>query len=362
MSKKPAIAVMGSHSALDVCRGAKNLGFETIVVTEKGRGLPYTNYYKTDGALGCVDSCIELDKFAHILRPEVQQQLVEKNALFVPHRSFEVYVNNYDAIENEFPCKILGNKWLLRMEERNAKPNQYDLLRTADIRFPQQFAKPEDIDRLTMIKVPEKTRGYERAFFLASNFAEYKRASDFMIRTGNITEEALKTAVMEEFIVGTQVNLNFFYDPINKRLELLGTDTRRQTNLDGILRIPGSQQQHLLDHVRVKYEEAGHIAVTILESMLQQAFELGERFVDAALKMKAPGVIGPFGLQSMIVAGPPKKEFVVFDVSPRMPGSPGIAATPYSSYLHGRSLTAGERLALMVQEAQGKDALDLIVT
>jgi 5-formaminoimidazole-4-carboxamide-1-(beta)-D-ribofuranosyl 5'-monophosphate synthetase len=143
------------------------------------------------------------------------------------------------------------------------------------------------------------------------------------------------------------VNLNFFYDPIHKQLELLGTDTRRQTNLDGVLRLPGAEQAALMPHIRLQYEEAGHIAVTVLESMLQQAFELGERFVAAAEKMSAPGVIGPFGLQSMIVAGPPKKEFVVFDVSPRMPGSPGISATPYGGYLHGESMSAGERVTLL---------------
>ena len=46
------IATLGSHSALDVCRGAKNLGFKTLVVTEKGREKTYEKYYKTDGKLG----------------------------------------------------------------------------------------------------------------------------------------------------------------------------------------------------------------------------------------------------------------------------------------------------------------------
>ncbi len=29
------IAVLGSHSALDVCRGAKDEGFKTLVIVEK---------------------------------------------------------------------------------------------------------------------------------------------------------------------------------------------------------------------------------------------------------------------------------------------------------------------------------------
>ena len=48
------IAVLGSHSALDVCRGAKDLGFKTLVVVQKGRDKTYTKYYKSNSGLGCV--------------------------------------------------------------------------------------------------------------------------------------------------------------------------------------------------------------------------------------------------------------------------------------------------------------------
>jgi 5-formaminoimidazole-4-carboxamide-1-beta-D-ribofuranosyl 5'-monophosphate synthetase len=33
------IASIGSHSALDVARGAKDEGFKTLVITQKGMGL-----------------------------------------------------------------------------------------------------------------------------------------------------------------------------------------------------------------------------------------------------------------------------------------------------------------------------------
>ena len=82
------IATLGSHSALDVCRGAKNEGFKTLVVTEKGREKTYEKYYKTDGKLGCVDETITLNKFSDLLKPEVQKKLLDKNSIFVPNRSF----------------------------------------------------------------------------------------------------------------------------------------------------------------------------------------------------------------------------------------------------------------------------------
>ncbi len=345
------IAVLGSHSALDVCRGAKNLGFRTLVVGQKGRSAPYAKYYATAGVLGCVDEVIELDRFKDIAREDVQQKLAERNAVFIPHRSFEVYLGDYDLIEKGLKFPIFGNKHLLRIEERDAKPNQYDVLRAGGIRYPLHFPSPEQIDRLCIVKVLEEVRGFERAFFLAASPAEFKAVSQRLIAQHCITREGLAKAVIEEFVVGVQVNLNFFYDPLAGRLELMGTDTRRQTNLDGILRIPAPEQQAALEKITVQYEEAGHIAVTMLESMLEQAFDMGERFVAACKKFSPMGVVGPFGLQSMIIPGPPKKEFVVFDVSPRMPGSPGIAATPYGAYLHCRPLSAGERVALLIKEA-----------
>jgi 5-formaminoimidazole-4-carboxamide-1-(beta)-D-ribofuranosyl 5'-monophosphate synthetase len=360
--QQPAIAVMGSHSALDVCRGAKAQGFRTIVIGQKGRSAPYTKHYAAQGGLGCVDETIELDAFKDIARDDVQQRLVDARAVFVPHRSFEVYLGDYDMIEKGLRFPIFGNKHLLRMEERDASPNQYDVLRAGGIRYPKPFASYKDIDRLVIVKVLEEARGFERAFFLVSSPAEFESVSEQMLAAGTITHEALEKAVIEEFVVGVQVNLNFFYDPLAERLELLGTDTRRQTNLDGVLRIPAREQAAALEKLHVQYEEAGHIAVTVLESMLEAAFEAGERFVTAARTFHPKGVVGPFGLQSMIIPGPPKKEFVVFDVSPRMPGSPGIVATPYGQYLHGRPISAGERVAMLVKDAVNTGKIDLVTS
>jgi len=362
-NKNITIATIGSHSALEVCRGAKNEGFKNLVVCEKGRDLPYTKYYKTAGDFGCVDECMLVDNFKDILKPEIQKKLTEKNSIFIPNRSFEVYINDYDAIEKDFKVKMFGNKKLLRIEERGFKPNQYDLLNVAKIRYPKQFTNPKEIDRLCIIKVLEKERGFERAFFLVNSYEEYERKVNDRIKKGEFSKEELKKSVIEEFIIGVQVNFNYYYSPIHNRVELLGTDTRRQTNYEGITRLsPEYQKEYQVSGGRIKYEEAGHIAVTVLESMLQQAFELGERFVIASKKLTPPGIIGPFALQSMIIPGPPKKDIIVFDVSPRFPGSPGITSTPYSGYLFGKSVNVGERIAMEIKEAEKLNRLAEIIT
>jgi 5-formaminoimidazole-4-carboxamide-1-(beta)-D-ribofuranosyl 5'-monophosphate synthetase len=356
------IAVLGSHSALDVCNGAKDEGFKTLVVVEKGRGLTYSKYFKRNGNTGCVDEVIELDKFKDILKPEIQEEIRKRNAIFIPHRSFEVYINDYDAIENSFEVPMFGNRKLLRSEERGkGGVDQYKIMDEAGIRYPKSFSDPKEIDRLVIVKVLEKERGFERAFFIVNSPGSFELNKQKMIENKDITEDALENAVIEEYLVGVQVNFNFFYDPINERLELLGTDTRRQTNIEGYSKVPFYEQQKIEETVKVKYEEAGHIAVTVLESLLEPAFELGEKFVEATKKLGLP-VIGPFGLQTMIIPGPHKKEIIVFDVSPRMPGSPGIFATPYSKYLFGNSMSMGKRIALQIKGALENDKLEEVLT
>lgn len=362
-NKPITIATIGSHSALEVARGAKDEGFRNFVICEKGREKTYEKYYKTNGDTGCVDEVLIVNKFSDLLKPQIQKALTSRNSIFIPNRSFEVYLGfDYDSIEKKFKVPMFGNKKLLRIEERGFKPNQYDLLSEAGIRYPKQFKKPKEIDRVCLVKILEKERGFERAFFIVDSYEDYQRQTEQKLYLGIFTEEQLKKAVIEEFVIGVQVNFNFFYSALSKRLELLGTDTRRQTNFDGITKLPMNYQEEILRKVTVSYEEASHTAVTVLESILEQAFEIGERFVAACNKLKSPGVIGPFALQSFIVPGPPKKDIVVVDVSPRFPGSPGITATPYSGYLFGEPVNVGRRIAMEIKEAIDSNNLDKIIT
>ncbi|VVB65995.1 5-formaminoimidazole-4-carboxamide-1-(beta)-D-ribofuranosyl 5'-monophosphate synthetase [Candidatus Gugararchaeum adminiculabundum] len=358
-----SVAVLGSHSALDVCQGAKSEGLPTIVLCEKGREKTYSQYYKYDAKskLGVVDEAIVLNKFADCAGEAVTKKLREKSAIFIPHRSFCVYVG-YDAIEKEFEVPIFGNRKLLRAEERTAEKNQYYLLKQVGIRMPKQFSSPSQIDRLCLVKASEAKRSYERAFFFASNADEWKSKGEELIAKGVITREGLKSAVIEEFCLGAQYNFNFFYSPVDERLELMGTDMRRQTNLDGVLRLPAPQQIDVLKQLRVNNIEIGHVACTIKESMLEKVFEAGEKFVEACRKEYAPGIIGPFALQGAVVPAEKGEEIVVFDVSFRVPGSPGTRFTPYTEYLHGKSISVGKRIAMELKKAKAKKMLGKVVT
>ncbi|HMF29085.1 MAG TPA: DUF1297 domain-containing protein [Candidatus Cybelea sp.] len=358
---------IGSHSALEVAYGARAQGLRNLIVTAKGRELTYKRYFAVRDRpvrRGCVDAVLELDLFAQILDDGVQQRLLRENVIFVPNRSFEVYLRQkfeYEEIERRMLVPFFGNRRLLKAEERGESDNdQYTLLERAGIRHPRRFHSPEQIDRLVMVKAPHARVTFERAFFLASSLADFDAVSRRLIADGVLTAQGLAAARIEEYALGPSVNFNFFYSPLLGELELSGTDTRRQTNLEGLRNLPPAALDAVRD-VPMRLEEAGHIAATVLESMLEPAFAMGERFVTAARELYAPGVIGPFALQCVVAAGPPK-ELVCYDVSLRIPGSPGTRYTPYSAYRWGRDVSVGERIAMELVMARDTDRLDDVLT
>ncbi|MBU0496707.1 MAG: DUF1297 domain-containing protein [Candidatus Thermoplasmatota archaeon] len=357
-----SIGVLGGHSGLDVCRGAKKHGLHTIAVCQKDREKTYTQYYKTrtDGR-GCIDETIVLNKFADIIKPEIQDKLRKKNTIFIHNRYFWVYFD-FNDIENSFNIPIYGTRGMLKLEERDVPKNQYYLLEKAGIRYPKIIKNPQDIDRLVIVKVNEAIRGYERAFFYATNPRDYEQKAQELLTKNIVTKEALKKAVIEEYIVGAQINFNYFYSILNHELELMGTDTRRQTNLDGLIRLPANEQLEVLKYLKPKIIETGHIAATTKESIIEKIFLLGERFVKTTQKEYPPGIIGPFALQGAIAADQGHEEMVVFDVSMRIPGSPLTRFTPHTGYLYGDSISYGERIAMELKSAIKTDRLKELVT
>ncbi|MBV8724747.1 MAG: DUF1246 domain-containing protein, partial [Candidatus Eremiobacteraeota bacterium] len=140
---------IGSHSALEVAYGALRQGLRNLIVTAKGRERTYARHFIARGdpvARGCVDAILELPAFADILRDDVQQELLRRNVIFVPNRSFEVYLRqkySYGEIEQGMRVPFFGNRYLLKAEERDAQGpgtgDQYALLRAARIRHPRRF-------------------------------------------------------------------------------------------------------------------------------------------------------------------------------------------------------------------------------
>ncbi|MEM3356308.1 MAG: formate--phosphoribosylaminoimidazolecarboxamide ligase family protein [Candidatus Bathyarchaeia archaeon] len=346
------IGVLGSHSALEIAHGAKQEGFETVVVCQKGREKTYTKYYRN-----LFNHVLLLDKFHDVVLVENLEKLRALNTIFVPNRSFSVYVG-YENIEERFTVPLMGNRFMLKAEERNVPKNQYYLLQKAGIATPKIFKSAEEIDRLAIVKVPEKERTIERAFFYASSPEEFKKKAEERIRKGIISQEALEKAVIEEYVIGAKFNANFFWSPLKDELDLLGFDRRIQTDLDGILDLPAQEQLEI--GVPAQNIEIGHMGATMRESQIEKIFEAGESFVETCKKEYPPGMIGLFALQGAINKN---LEFYVFDVSPRVPGCPCVEPTsPYMKYKYGVEVGPGRRVAMEIKRAIKEGRLEAIVT
>ncbi|MBU1911006.1 DUF1297 domain-containing protein, partial [Patescibacteria group bacterium] len=320
------------------------------------------------GTVGCIDEVINVGKFQDILNEDIQAKLRDLSTIFIHNRYFWVYFDDFAQVENNFNVPIFGSRHLLRFEERDQSFTQYDLLNIAGIRTPKIFKSPKEIDRPVLVKANEAERSYERAFFIANSYKTWESEGEKLEKKGKVSPK-WREATIEEFVVGAHVNFNFFYSSLTGELELMGTDMRRQTNLDGFFRMLAPQQEHALQFgIEPKMIETGHIAVTVKESILEKAFEMGEKFVVACKDLNKDtdpsqkGIIGPFALQGAVVAEDGREDIVIFDVSLRIPGSPGTVATPYTRYLYGDSISVGERIGMEIKRAVEEGRVEDIVT
>lgn len=369
--RKAKIGMVASHSALDVCDGAVEEGFRTLGICQEGREKTYSRYFKcerdSDGkvARGVVDECWTLKKFREMMTPEYQDRLRRENVLFVPNRSFTSYVPLRD-IEEDFAVPLVGTRGLLRSEERGEDRDYYWLLEKAGLPFPERIERPEDIDRLVIVKLHHKVKKLERGFFTASSYKEYREKSRQLVFNNVITEEDLKGARIEEYVIGPVFNLDFFYSPLEdrmERIELLGVDWRFETSLDGHVRLPAPQQMTLVGaQANPEYTVCGHNSATMRESLLEGAFDLAERYVRATKEHYDPGIIGPFCLQTCVDKD---LRFHIYDVAPRVGGGTNVhmwVGHPYGNTTWRTNMSTGRRLAVEIRRAIETDQVDKIVT
>ena len=345
------IGVLGSHSALEIMDGAKDEELSTVVYCQKGREEPYKRFGRI------ADEIVVLKKFKDIVSAQNQKILRDTNTIIIPHRALTAYLG-YKSIENSFKVPIFGNRALFQAEERSYRKNQYYLLEKALIKHPRLFKNPKNINKPAIVKVQEKKRKLERAFFTVSSYKDYKEKSEEKIKQGMISRKDLEEASIEEFSIGTYMNFTYFHTPISDNVDFIGIERRLQTNLYDFNSLPAKQQLDL--NIDLQNIEVGHTPATVRESLLEKVISMGDKFVKAVKREYPPGIIGPFSLQSVITKD---LELVVYDVSLRVPGNPIVATTtPYTKYQYGATFGVGRRIAMEIKRAQQEGRLDEIVT
>lgn len=331
------IATLGSHTALQILKGAKDEGFETICICQKGRTKPYKSY-------GVADQIIEVDKFSDYF--EIEQQLIDQNAIVIPHGSFVAYIGAEKM--NNVKAMHYGTKGILEWESDRTKERIW--LKDADIKVPKVFKSPEEIDRPVIIKFHGAKGG--QGYFLANSTEEfYHRLEEF---------KDPDDYAIQEYIVGVPVYSHYFYSRLTGELEIMGFDKRYESNADSIGRIAAKDQVDA--GIRTTYTITGNVPIVLRESLLPQIFEMGDRVVETSRSLKGAegGLFGPFCLEGII---DPELNYYVFEISARIVAgtNPYVHGSPYTWLRYDEPMSTGRRIARDIKMAIEGDDIDKVL-
>ncbi len=335
-TKKPdyTIATLGSHSALQILKGARDEGFKSILIGQKGKTRTYRSF-------GLGDTIIELDSFSDITG--IEDVLVNENAIMIPHGSLFNAVS-LDSLK-DFKVMYYGNKNILPWEENRTKQRQW--LKKAGLTLPKIYEKPEDINGPAIIKFFGAGGG--KGYFLASN------TDEFNLKIAPFSD---REYIIQEYEVGAPLYVHYFYSSLTGELEIMSMDKRYETNVDSIGRITAKDQLDL--NLESSYNIMGNLPLVVRESMLNELFDMGDRVIEASKKLEPSGLIGPFCLEIIVT---PELEFYVFEISARIVAgtNPYINGSPYSDLHYNEPMSTGRRVAREIKNAIGQDRLSEIL-
>jgi 5-formaminoimidazole-4-carboxamide-1-(beta)-D-ribofuranosyl 5'-monophosphate synthetase len=346
ISKNPkdfVIATMGSHSALQILKGARDEGMRNLVICKKGKERPYKAY-------GVADEMILVDDWTQ-WTPELEQELKKRNAIIIPHGSFVAYLG-HERVKN-MGVMYYGTKEILEWESNRSKERVW--LEKSGLLLPRVFEKPEDIDRPVIVKFHGAGGGF--GYFVVKSAEQF-----YEVKNRKYPEE--HDFVIQEYIVGVPIYVHYFYSPLTGELEIMGMDKRYESNADSIGRIRAEDQ--LAANIHTSYTIVGNLPIVIRESMLPELFEMGDRVVKTSQELCGPtspsglrgaskGLFGPFCLETIVTR---KLQVFVFEISARIVAgtNPYINGSPYTDLKYDVPMSTGRRIAREIKQAieQGK--------
>ena len=318
------IATLGSHSALQILKGAKDEGFKTICIATPDRISLYSRF-------NFIDKILRISSFSEF--PKIENILIRQKAVIIPHGSFVAYLGL--SANKKMKVSYFGNKKVLDWESDRLKQRLW--MEKAGVPVPRRFRKASEIDRPVMVKSFGAAGGH--GYFFAKNKKE------FQLRFKNFHA---KEYIIQEYVIGVPLYIHYFYSPLSKKLEILSIDKRYETNVDSLGRIPSQNQQGL--GIEPSFVVVGNSPLTLRESLLAEAFEMGERVVKTSQKLMLGGIWGPFCLETIIT---PEQKFSIIEISCRIVAGTNlyVSGSPYSALYYDREVSTGRRIAMEIKAA-----------
>ena len=339
-----SVATLGSHCSLQVLKGAKDEGLKTLLVCEKKRERLYKRF-------PFIDELIIVDSFKEVLDSKVQNILEQNDSVLIPHGTLIAQMSS-DEIES-IKTPVFGNKWILRWEsDREMKEK---LMREATLPMPKPVTNPKEIEKLSIVKRQGAAGG--KGYFMVANEDDYNTKRNQLISEGIISKD--ETLYIQEYAAGVLAYLTFFYSPLKEELEFYGVDQRHESDIEGLGRIPSEQQ--LKSNKVPSFNVIGNSPLVLRESLLDEVYTMGENFVEAAKRIVAPGMNGPFCIEGVYDEN---AKFTSFEFSARIVAGSNIYmdGSPYYTLLFNESMSMGKRIAREIKTASETNQLDRVTT
>jgi len=239
-----------------------------------------------------------------------------------------------------------GNKQVLDWEEDREKQHQW--LTKAHIDTPPQYKNIKDAIFPVIVKSFGAAGG--SGYFLAKNQRDFGE---------KIKLFKSKRYIIQKYITGVTLYIHYFYSPIDKKLEIMSMDRRYETNADGLGRIPAWIQHEV--EIQPSYVVVGNSSLILRESMLPQAFEMGEKIIDASKSLiDKRGIFGPFCLETIIT---PDMKFYAVEISARIVAGTNLFThgSAYSWLNYNEPMSTGRRIAREIKYAIKQNRLNEIL-
>ncbi len=324
--KNYTIVTLGSHSALQILKGAKDEGFKTLVVATPDRETLYKSYSNF------IDKVLEISSWDEF--PKLEKDLLARNCIIIPHGSFVAYLGMDENKKMKVP--YFGNKLVLDWEEN--RKMQREWMEKSGIKVPHRFRKGDKIDRPVIVKSYGAAGG--KGYFTARNQKEFDE------KLKNYNEERF---IVQEYVIGVPVYFHFFYSPLTKKVEIMSVDKRYETNVDSLGRIPAKNQRGIA--IEPTFEVVANIPMAVRESMLAEAVSMAQRVIKTSQKLIPPkGLFGPFCLETIITS---MEEIYIIEISARIVAGTNcfINGSPYTYLNYDEPMSTGRRIAREIKNA-----------
>lgn len=331
--RKLKIATICSHTALQIFHGARLEGIKTVGICTENRRKVYEAF-----PLGCPDEFLVVGDLKDI----PAEELLEKNAILVPHGSLVEYSG--DGIAS-LAAPMLGNRESLAWEKDREK--MFEWMKASGLQVPATI-NPDKIDRPCVVKLAGAKGG--RGYRVVNSPEEFYEHFEGM----NVT--------VQEYLIGVRVYPHYFFSPLSRegyragegKLELIGIDRRFESNIDEAYR---SGMVGL--SVTPSFTVVGNELLVVRESLLEDVMGMGKNIVESADRLFG-GIPGPFCLETVCDEN---LQFFAFEVSARIVAGTNIypLGSPYTAYLYEEPMSMGRRIAREIKLASKQGKLQKII-